>query len=109
MKQLERTVYKCDHCGKNYLVKHACAKHEKYCPKSPENRHACFQCCHLEVDRVKSDEGYNEKTFRCVKKDIELHSFRAEAIGHSCLGHTERMPLQCESFNDANVYTSVDF
>lgn len=109
MKQLERTVYKCDHCGKNYLVKHACQRHEKYCSKAPENRHACFQCAHMAVDQVRNNDGFYEKTFHCGKLDKYLHSFRAEAMRHSCLGYTERMPLQCESFKDANVYNNVDF
>jgi hypothetical protein len=103
MKASERTVYKCDYCGKNYLMKHACGNHEKYCGKNPDNRHACFTCNHLSVDResVGNESGsYSEKTFTCTKLDKQLHSFKAEKIQHSCLGYTERMPLQCESFDD---------
>lgn len=98
-----RKVFKCDHCGKNYLRTHACARHETYCPKNPTNKHACFGCKHLDVGSV-TDGGYHEKTFTCTAKDLQLHSFKAERIGHSCLGYTERMPLQCDKFVDAFTY-----
>jgi hypothetical protein len=108
MKQSERTVFKCDHCGKNYLVKHACGTHEKFCPKNPENKHACFNCKHLEVGRNDDhDLGFSEKTFKCSKLGTELHSFKAERIKHSCLGHTERMPLTCPDFKDQYVYADT--
>lgn len=103
MKESIKTVYKCDHCSKNYLVKHACVKHEKYCGKNPENHHACLSCKHLVVDRVQNDDGFNEKTFTCSVKELQLHSFKAEKIGHSCLGYTERMPLECDKHED--LYT----
>jgi hypothetical protein len=105
-----RKVFKCDHCGKNYMMKHACERHEIYCGKNPVNKHACFNCKHMVVDRVRAEDGgYSEKTFTCSKLEKELHSFKAEKIKHSCLGHTERMPLQCESFKDMYVYTDIDF
>lgn len=101
MTQHEATVYKCGHCRKHYLVKHACERHEKYCPKNPNNWHACFSCDHLEKDKdeVTVNDGrhllYTQVTFRCVKLDKYMHSFKAEQRGHSCLGETERMPLEC--------------
>jgi hypothetical protein len=97
MKTSERTVYKCDYCGKNYLMKYAGERHEKYCSKNPANRHTCFDCRFLEVERSTNDDGFSEKTFTCSKLEKELHSVKAERIGHSCLDHTERMPLECSS------------
>lgn len=98
MKASERTVYKCDYCGKNYLVGSACGRHETFCPKNPANRHACFDCAFLTVGMQKADDGYNEKTFHCDKLDLDLHSFKAERIGHSCLEYTGRMPLTCPDY-----------
>ena len=92
-----RKVFKCGHCRKHYLIAGACLRHEKFCGKNPENHHACFDCKFLEVERNKTDVGYTEKTFTCTKLEKELHSFKAEKINHGCLGHTERMPLQCDS------------
>lgn len=99
----ERTVYKCGYCQKWYLQKHSCEKHETYCPKNPQNKHACFDCIFLSVDRQTADDGFSEKTFTCTKKDLQLHSFKAERIEHSCLEYTERMPLEC-----ADRKTEVD-
>jgi hypothetical protein len=104
MKEQVRPVFKCDHCSKFYLRKHACVTHEKYCGKNPENWHACFDCKFLEVDRNNSDEGYAEKTFRCTKLEKDLHTFKAEKINHSCLGYTERMPLQCPNKAIDNLF-----
>jgi hypothetical protein len=101
MKTLERTVYKCDHCGKNYFMRYAAERHEKYCLQAPANKHACFDCEYLTRGQVQSDEGYHEKTFRCEKLELDLHSAIAERIGHSCLGYTERMPLQCPEHKSA--------
>lgn len=98
MKTQQRTVYKCDHCRKWYLSQHAAEKHEKFCRSNPDNKHACFHCVHLSVEREPNDDGFNEKTFTCTKLDKQLHTVTAERIGHSCLGYTERMPATCESF-----------
>jgi hypothetical protein len=105
-----RTIYKCDFCRKTYLTKGPCERHEKYCGKNPDNKHACFHCIHLAVDRNQNDDGFSEKTFNCVKLEKELHTFKAEKIKHSCLGHTERMPLVCESLEvESYISLSVDF
>jgi hypothetical protein len=101
MKVETRTLYRCEHCKKHYLTKHSCVTHETFCAKNPANKHACFRCEHLVVDRENSDDGYSEKTFTCSKLEKQLHSFKAEKIKHGCLGYTERMPLQCDSFKDA--------
>lgn len=95
MKITEQAVYKCGFCRKYYLRKHAAVTHETYCAKNPKNRHACFDCIFLHVAREVVEEGFSEKTFTCTKKRLQLHTFRAERIKHSCLGYTERMPLQC--------------
>jgi hypothetical protein len=88
-------VYKCDFCKKYYIRKYAAETHEKYCGKNPANWHTCLDCVFLSVDRQTTNDGFNEKTFTCTKKDLQLHTFKAERIKHSCLGYTERMPLQC--------------
>lgn len=98
MIEQERKVYRCGHCKKWYLQKHSCVRHELYCGRNPINHHACLQCLHLIVERETNDNGYSEKTFTCSKLDKQLHSFKAEKINHGCLGHTERMPLECPDF-----------
>lgn len=104
MKQFERTVYECDHCKKRYFVKHACVKHEKYCWSNPANHYACFDCKFLVKDREIYDAGpyhsVSVRTFTCTKLDKQMHSIKAEKLNHSCLGHTELMPLQCEHRKD---------
>jgi hypothetical protein len=98
MREEVRTIYRCDFCPKYGLRKHSIERHQKYCCKNPDNHHACLSCANLEIDRTTNDDGYNEKTFYCAVVDLELHSFKAEKIQHSCLGHTTRMPLKCEHF-----------
>jgi hypothetical protein len=104
MKVQTRTIYKCDYCPKRYLSEGPAVKHEKYCRKNPANKHVCFQCVHLSVEREHNDDGFNEKTFTCTKLDKQLHTVTAERIGHSCLGHTERMPISCEAYEIEQFY-----
>lgn len=47
MKESIKTVYKCDHCGKNYLRKTAAETHEDRCTKNPENIKPCLSCPRL--------------------------------------------------------------
>lgn len=101
-----RTIYRCAYCAKYRLSKKAMQNHEVYCAKNPKNRHACFGCHHLDVQREKNDDGFNEKTFTCTALEKQLHSYKAEKIRHSCLGYTERMPLidQCPSFKELDIF-----
>lgn len=113
MTQHECTVYKCGHCRRHYLVKHACEKHEKYCPKNPANWHACSTCPHLEKDKEDvgdeySSRSYTQTTFRCVIQDKYMHSYVAERKGHSCIGDTERMPLEGECLDHPDAIYLAD-
>lgn len=102
MKEYTKTTFECEFCKKLYKLKHAGEKHEKYCTKNPANFHACFSCNYLEVGREYLDGGMYDrisvKTFRCKLLERDLHSFKAERMNHSCLGSTDRMPLECEHF-----------
>lgn len=47
MKQVQ--AYRCEHCGKVYLMKTACLEHEAHrCPRNPENRPMCYDCKHYQ-------------------------------------------------------------
>lgn len=98
-----KTIHRCEHCRKLYLVKSAAEKHEKYCWKNPANHYACFECKFLVKDRADNTDGtykWSERTFHCSKLDKALHSIKAVKINHACLGHTELMPITCEHRKD---------
>lgn len=95
MRTQERTIYKCDYCRKYYLMQKSCERHEIYCRKNPANMHICYHCKFLTVDR---DGDTGHKIFHCDKFDKQMHSVVAERIGHSCLGYTERMPINCSEY-----------
>ena len=41
MKEVQ--AYRCEHCGKVYLMKTACLEHEAHrCPRNPETRLMCY-------------------------------------------------------------------
>lgn len=121
MKTKEITLYTCEFCRKNYLVKSAGEKHEKYCLKNPFNNHKCFQhCTHL----IKGNEQYttldthaydcdrdyevNRVTFQCALTGKFMYSVIAERLNivptfndFDAVGRTyERMPLECELYKD---------
>lgn len=103
MTQQECTVYRCEHCRKLYLRRHACAWHEKHCSRNPNNQHVCYDCPHLEKEVYEAD-GLGEHryvTYTCKKLGKEMHTYVAERRKHSCLKYTERMPLSCPEHPEA--------
>ena len=42
-----KTVYKCEYCGKIYLVKRFAELHKDKCRKNPDRKHDCFSCQNL--------------------------------------------------------------
>lgn len=52
----EVPAYLCEHCGKVYLKRHACKKHEEeICPKNPEIRPLCYSCEHYHEEWDKKE------------------------------------------------------
>lgn len=100
----QKTIYRCDHCKKLYLVKHACERHENICWQNPKNHYACFDCLFLEKGRHTidsgADYGISVRTFVCTKLDKEMHTVIAVARKLQCVDNTELMPLQCEHRKD---------
>ncbi len=87
MKEVQ--AYRCEHCGKVYLMKTACLEHEAHrCPRNPENRPLCYDCKHyqpsIEADdreRIKyymdapwGDLEYSKKfdPNKCKRTDCKL-------------------------------------
>ena len=58
MKEVEKTVYKCDHCNRLSLSKSGIKTHEKFCRKNPENRTYCYKCEHCESVKKKYTAYY---------------------------------------------------
>lgn len=55
----EIIAYRCEHCGKLYMIESACSKHERdRCPKNPEIRPLCYSCEHYQAS---FDDGEKEK------------------------------------------------
>jgi hypothetical protein len=96
----QKTIHRCGHCRKLYLVKGACERHEKRCWKNPNNQYACFDCQFLVKDRETIDGGMSHgisvRTFHCLKLDKPMHTVIAVVRRLECVDHTELMPLQCE-------------
>lgn len=108
MKESIKTVYKCDHCGKNLLVKKAMEEHEVMCWGNPENKRACIGCDYLgKADKTlyfDTPIGEQEKVVSilyCSKLEIFLHTPKNEYKGNALdLGDDTNhpMPRECNSF-----------
>lgn len=48
VKKEVREIFRCEHCGKVYLIERYCVPHEDVCKKNPLNTHPCFDCKHCE-------------------------------------------------------------
>jgi hypothetical protein len=103
MKEIVRTNYICEFCGKYYVRKHHAEWHEKHCRLNPDNDHKCYhECRHLHKER----ECDGSTTITCRKKNLTMYGYAAErrrlldVIGDADM----RMPLQCDDYeNDAET------
>lgn len=82
----EVKAYRCEFCGKLFLRKHICDKHEKNdCCKIPKNRALCYECKHYNVGFI----GFEKE------EDIEL-------VRDDGIKFTKRMKRnRCEINNDS--------
>ena len=69
-------IWQCDHCGREYEDKSACAKHEKIC-KSIQLSKTCFQCGETghyanECTNEEEEDDDEEETFNCSYCDKEF-------------------------------------
>jgi hypothetical protein len=121
MKKETKEIYRCDHCNKLYLVKHACEKHELSCFKNPENKRPCFSCGFLTKNEALIYSGYddingnpvnkNVQFFYCSKKQKFLYTPKNEIKGNQF--HTDEngddfenisMPKDCDLFKNELIF-----
>lgn len=106
MKILENiTRYRCEHCNKEYKVKHATEWHEQHCRLNPNNKHKCFEFCSLlERTSEQIDEVTHSIIFRCNATGKEMYSYIAERKKlvkyHP---DAERMPLECDKYKEPTL------
>lgn len=75
----EVSAYRCQYCGKVYLKRHACKKHEeKICQKNPVIRPLCYSCQHYheEMDEQETVVYHLEVYFRenSYEKKFDLNA-----------------------------------
>jgi hypothetical protein len=116
MKVVVRKVYVCEYCERKMLAAGPMARHEKYCPSRPSNKHKCFDFCrYLLMDShiIHNGDGepsYRETTFTCAVNGQNMYSYKLEKKAslfpyHDLLSDLTRMPLECdkhESMHDEN-------
>lgn len=122
MKSEKRTVFRCEYCGRGFLVAPTCQHHELVCAKNQKNKHACWGCVHLLKEQVLIDCPYDLRdnspesikvgTFRCWVSKKYLYSNKAVVNRHWLtkvesynlqgkeLNH-ELMPYECECRNSS--------
>ena len=117
----ETTIYKCDWCGKIYLSKGWCKKHEPNCKANPVNFQKCTDgCVFLENKEAKytyqgismgkdmavvyeEKEGERDLLF-CTKKKAFVYPFwcRKPILQEDIAGEIEnnQMPKECDLFDN---------
>jgi hypothetical protein len=110
-------VYQCEHCGKKGRSAGSMSRHEKFCPKKPENKHICFEYCrHLkrEVKTTWTEEGepWSRTThFTCLALNKKMYSYLLEQriqFTPDYIKGLERMPLDCDKFEVMNNHEQQD-
>lgn len=78
----EVPAYLCEHCGKVYLKRHACKKHEEdICPKNPEIRPLCYSCEHYHEELMKREIiAYYLETY--FGEDVYEKEFNLNTCNH---------------------------
>lgn len=65
-------AYRCEHCGKVYLMKSACLEHEAHrCPHNPENRPLCYDCKHYHPSMEADNKERITYEIDCPWGDVE--------------------------------------
>jgi phage FluMu protein Com len=116
MKKQQETVYRCEHCNKAMFGAGAMSRHEKYCPKNPNNQHKCFDFCkHLKREFTYSGDNYNIHTritnFTCKLTGKKMYSYKFEKNTikpATALNGLERMPLKCDLHKYMSSYNDID-
>lgn len=113
MKTLEKTIYRCDHCGKNYFIKSACERHEPKCPKNEINKRQCFGCGNLTkkiipyyFDTFQGESKRMVNVFFCEKIDSALHPPHSNDPFEFGDVSNEEMKKECEQYENINEMDS---
>jgi len=116
-----KPTYRCSFCGKVYLQKHWCEKHEPNCKANPINYQKCTGgCVFLEKKETKyiytgismgenmgvvyeEKEGVKDLLF-CTKKKIFVYPFWCNnpILQEDIIGEIEnnQMPKECDLFSN---------
>lgn len=123
MKEKNKPVYYCEHCGKHGLRKHSMLRHELMCFKNPENIRPCKKCIHLTMKTtntiissvdVLTDEfeknDYEVTLYFCKFKNVFLYTPQIEIKGSQYQLEEQNLPMpkECESF-ELIKYDVIDF
>lgn len=109
-----KEIYRCSHCNKLYLKKHACIKHEVICKLNPNNRPKCFDGCdYLQKRNLLVNDSYGHirtfSTFYCPQTELFMHTPVSEAKGKPIKkrdgSETKVMPRECKLYS---VTTNVN-
>jgi len=93
MKTSTRTIYQCEFCGKVYLRKKWCEKHEYCCCKNPKNTTICYGCDHLE-QQDDDESGIHV----CTKKDSYVHRVAVTVYEPWKAEGSMEMPKECKDY-----------
>lgn len=106
----ETTIYKCDFCGKIYLSKKWCEKHEPICKRNPENFQKCLEfCSFFEKRKIKYlfenpfiSKEEEKDAFFCNKKQTYLYPFwcKNPILQEDIIGEIPNEPMRkkCDDY-----------
>lgn len=110
MKEVVKTMFQCDHCGKWYHREHSARDHESGCHKNPDNFRKCLDgCVHLQKRKttvyhdhpVLGEQQQTVELFHCAIVDSFLYPPKVERKENAFeLGDdlNEPMKKECEFF-----------
>lgn len=109
MKEVQ--AYRCEYCGKVYLIKGKCIVHEQYrCTRNPELRPLCYDCKHYEPS-VKADNQervvwYTDSPWGDVENMKKFDPNRCSVLGCKLFNNMKLSDEVLEAL-DENDYTAM--
>lgn len=109
MKEVQ--AYRCEHCGKVYLMKGKCIEHEQYrCTRNPKNRPLCYDCKHyepsMEADNQERIVWYTDSPWGDVEHMKKFDPNRCSVLGCKLFNNMKLSEEVLEAL-DENDYTAM--
>lgn len=102
----DKTVYKCEFCGRLSLNKGAMTVHEINCNKNPKNWTDCSSCEYLKVEKIRVEGSESKRCCHCQHRYFDWETGYSECTknGDDCDGSLYITDFICQKTGKKMYY-----